>query len=354
MLSRRACGLLLAKLIAGGGLPLVAGAQPVAAARDSANAPAPVTPVTPVTAGLARFTAWWAGEWNNNEQVWQQNIDAADAKLTIKPPAVPHLHHIVMPFDAPQLAGQWFYVQQSQGADLSAAQQARLVRLTLDGAGPDIRQDDFKLPEGPAWADAHLRPVALAAQAAQAVQAVPAVPAARTAQTGAAEAKLWRYDAATQSYTGSGANRLTAGQWVFDGPLAAVANVASAMADTPALRSRKARYYEGWVWFKLAGPGAAADDTKTSFTARVLLHNEGQRMVVKLADGSASPYLLELALLTYQNTRRPILKFALLDRQTQKTLTYIWGSPDAPTLGMNLQWFQAGVTAKSARPNFGF
>ena len=348
LLSRRTCGLLLAQLIAGGGLPLVAGAQPVAAARASANAPAPLTPATE---GLARFTAWWAGEWNNNEQVWQQKLDAADAKLTIKPPAVPHLHHIVMPLDAPQVAGQWFYLQQSQGADLAAAQRARLVRLTLDGAGPDIRQDDFKLPEGPAWTDAHLRPVALAAQAAQAAQAE---------QAGAAGVKLWRFDVATQSYSGGGSGQLTAGQWIFDGPpgaattTAMVTTTATTTVNIPALRSRKVRYYEGWVWFKVAGPGAAADDTQTSFTARVVLHNEGQRIVVKLADGSASPYLLELALLTYQNTRRPILKFALLDSQTQKTLTYIWGSPDAPTLGMNLQWFQAGVTAKSARPNFGF
>ena len=123
--------------------------------------------------------------------------------------------------------------------------------------------------------------------------------------------------------------------------------------DTAA-RHRKVRYYEGWVWFKLAGPGAAADDKRTSFTAKFLLHNEGQRMVVLNADGTPSPYMLQLAVLTYQNTRRPILKFALLDRQTLKSLSYTWSAVDTPTLGMNLSWFQSGVTLKAQQPNFGF
>jgi hypothetical protein len=35
-------------------------------------------------------------------------------------------------------------------------------------------------------------------------------------------------------------------------------------------------------------------------------------------------------------------------------VTYIWGGTDAGTLGMNLGWFQSGLTLKSERSNFGF
>jgi len=86
----------------------------------------------------------------------------------------------------------------------------------------------------------------------------------------------------------------------------------------------------------------------------VQLHSEGQRIPVLYNDGTPSPYLLELALLTYQNTRKPILKFALLDAATGKSVTYIWANTEAALIGMNLGWFQSGMTQKAERVNFGY
>ena len=97
------------------------------------------------------------------------------------------------------------------------------------------------------------------------------------------------------------------------------------------------------------GPGAGADDRDTSFTAKYALHSEGQKVVLLRKDGSESPWQLELALLTYQNTRRPILKFALLDRASGKSIAYAWANTEANTVGMNLGWFQAGVTQRTER-----
>jgi hypothetical protein len=48
------------------------------------------------------------------------------------------------------------------------------------------------------------------------------------------------------------------------------------------------------------------------------------------------------------------LKFGLVDRETQKTISYTWSAVSTPTLGMNLGWFQSGVTLKAQAPNFGF
>jgi hypothetical protein len=59
-------------------------------------------------------------------------------------------------------------------------------------------------------------------------------------------------------------------------------------------------------------------------------------------DGTPSLFDLELALLTYQNTKKPILKFALLDRATGKSVTYIRANTDATLVDMNLGWFQSG------------
>ena len=119
-----------------------------------------------------------------------------------------------------------------------------------------------------------------------------------------------------------------------------------------AFAARQLRYYTGWVWFRNAGPGAAAGDPDTSFTARFLLHNEGQRMTLLRKDGSESPWALELAVLTYQNTRRAILKFALVDRASDKSIAYAWTEPDGSTVGLNLGWFQSGLTMKAENPSF--
>jgi hypothetical protein len=124
--------------------------------------------------------------------------------------------------------------------------------------------------------------------------------------------------------------------------------------DNSASRNRKLRYFQGWVWIKHAGPTAAPEDRKASFSRGVFLHTEGRRVPVMYEDGSESPYLLELALLTYQNTKLPILKFTLIDKATNKSVVYTWANTDASLVGMNLGWFQAGFTQKTERVNFGF
>ena len=340
----------------------------------------------PAMPDLAQFAAWISGEWNNNEQVWQQKIDAADPKVLRKETPVEHTHQLIQPVHAPQLGAHVFYLQQSPGDDPQQLRRQRLLRLTRDEAAGSLRQEVFELPD-----DAGFVP--------------PAARAALLAELKPAQLKplvgcevIWRFDAAESVYTGAVVSgrcsaRMSAPDATLDPtPDATPGASSSAMSAAPrpalwaadtyrlsesqlsvleqardaagtrlqgnstdtAARHRKVRYYEGWVWFKLAGPGAAADDKRTSFTAKFLLHNEGQRMVVLNADGTPSPYLLELAVLTYQNTRRPILKFALLDRQTLKSLSYTWSAVDTPTLGMNLSWFQSGVTLKAQQPNFGF
>ena len=99
-----------------------------------------------------------------------------------------------------------------------------------------------------------------------------------------------------------------------------------------------------------------AQKTDTTFSSRrdLRLHTEGQTIPILFDDGSESPYLLQLAQLTYQNTKTPILKLALIDKATNKSMTYIWANTDATRIGMNLGWFQAGLTQKKDAVNFGF
>jgi hypothetical protein len=84
------------------------------------------------------------------------------------------------------------------------------------------------------------------------------------------------------------------------------------------------------------------------------LHNEGQIVTLNFEDGSPSKLQIQLAQLTYQNTRAAILKLTLLDQSTGKTIAYTWSDPESNTIGMNLGWIQFGFKPKTSDLAFGF
>ena len=320
-----------------------------AAALAGTFASTPAVAQTEPADDVQRLAGWLAGEWNNNEQVWQARVDAEEPKAAsaaahasaAKPAAaVEHMHTVVAPVAAPQLGSTVFFVQRSRGDDLAQATGARLFRLRAGSVPGSITLEVSSLPDEPKWLDAHRQPAGLAALAAL-------VPAS-LAGTASCET-TWRFVASEQAFQGE-----INPQRCHDATLAQPLRISASEWRMGSVRSRKARYFEGWVWIKHAGPQATADDKRASFTKRLQLHTEGQRAPVLFEDGSTSPYLLELAQLTYQNTRKPILKLALVDRATGKSVSYIWANTDATMIGMNLGWFQAGMTQKSERAAFGF
>lgn len=108
-------------------------------------------------------------------------------------------------------------------------------------------------------------------------------------------------------------------------------------------RARRAQPYEGWIALQRrhVDPQAAEDDY--IFLKDLRLHDEG--FVVSIQDGGQpTGYAVELARLTYQNTRTAVLKLGVIDQATGKTLSYSWAEPGTKRIGINLRWIQAGLT----------
>ena len=111
-------------------------------------------------------------------------------------------------------------------------------------------------------------------------------------------------------------------------------------------RARRVRHYTGWVALRRSrlDPAAAADDYV--FVSGVRWHDEGFVLPV-LDEDRPTGYAVELARLTYQNTRAAVLKLGVIDASTGETLSYSWAAPGADRIGINLRWIQAGLTREN-------
>jgi len=87
-------------------------------------------------ADLELFLAWFPGEYDNHEQVWQKNLDGVDHPHE-------HIHHIFAPAEVRSIGENVFYVQQYLDADPSKVYRQRLYRLSVDEGEHAIRLDIF-------------------------------------------------------------------------------------------------------------------------------------------------------------------------------------------------------------------
>ncbi len=110
-------------------------------------------------------------------------------------------------------------------------------------------------------------------------------------------------------------------------------------------RARRVIHYTGWVALSRRHIDTAAATDDFILMRGLVLHNEG--FVVSITDdGEPTGYAVELARLTYQRTHTAVLKLGIVDESTGETVNYGWAGPGAERIGVNLRWVQAGMTRK--------
>ncbi len=99
---------------------------------------------------------------------------------------------------------------------------------------------------------------------------------------------------------------------------------------------KRCRYFTGWAVVQ------KPNEEEAYYVMRnIRLHDQGQRLRVVDADGTTTPYWVELAEVLYQDGSA-VLKLALYEEGKSKALAYTWVNPDARQIGINLRWIQAG------------
>ncbi len=312
---------------------------------------------------LPLFLKWFGGEWNNHEQVWLQKGDTANFVDGKPVDPIAHTHHIFAPVKAPKVGEHTFYIQQNMDADSAKIYRQRLYRISADNVENAIKLEIFSYPDEKAFVNAHLKPELFKDLELSALKANPGCEV------------YWRYQEAEKEFIGtmkpgacnffsqrsqkkiiiSDTLKLSESEiWINDQARDEQGNyVFGSKTNTP-VKNRKVRYYTGWAVLNRAGKDAKPEDKKYSNRRDLITHNEGAYLPVLWDDGTPSPYAVQLAQLTYQNTKTAILKLALVDAVTKKSIMYIWGNTDATRLGMNLTWFQVGLTQKTDRVHYGF
>ncbi len=93
--------------------------------------------------------------------------------------------------------------------------------------------------------------------------------------------------------------------------------------------------YNGWAGVRRNGQWRLA--------ASYVLANDGGDL--SLTDRGAIPlgYRLQLGLYHYRDDQPAILRLAVIDEENGKMVAYAWADPLSPQIGLNLDWFQAGL-----------
>ncbi|MYC53487.1 MAG: hypothetical protein F4X47_14345 [Gammaproteobacteria bacterium] len=245
---------------------------------------------SPSLASPAELVELLAGEYDNNEQVWQQSVDGE--------PQDPRRHWLFRrhgPSGLELAVGRGQAAPDSPAWTLSFSQRAGgIVSEVLGAAVCRYR-----------WRERH------GGYEGRAAEDCPGLPAE------------FRVDPEwlTASWRGESGERVE--------------------------RARRARHYNGWVALQRQrlDPSAVPDDYV--FLRAVRWHDEG--FVLPVLDGDRpTGYAIELARLTYQNTRTAVLKLGVVDLATGETLAYSWAEPGASRIGINLRWIQAGLTREAS------
>ena len=289
-----------------------------------------------------RFLGWFEGEYDNYEQVWQQKT--GDERVVLE-----HVHHIFKPVDLPQVGEHVFFVKQYQDGDPASVYRQRLYSFTGSEAESAIRLTVYSFHDEKRYLMADEQPAVLDNLDKNQLQTIPGCEV------------FWKWNgeyfdgymkkntcvsvsrqSGNQMYVNA-VLRLTDGWlWIQDQAHDVDGNRIYGH-DVPH-KNRKVKFYKGWMALKKHRVNPAADLSEWMFTKIERMHNEGEKIPFLDEAGNKTGYTLSLETLTYRNTRVPVLKIGVIDDRTGYTLSYSWTDPASRRVGLNVRWFQAGLT----------
>lgn len=297
-------------------------------------------------ANLARLSEWFAGEWDNYEQVMLAKDQSAPGS------APPHerVHALFLPVDVPAIGGSVFFARQTLDDDPARVFRLRLYRFVVDAKADAIRLDQYSFNDEKAWRDAHRTPPRLAQLTSDQLHYTPEC------------AVYFKYDASLEEFIGStraGAckveserlskavtveDRIELGKdklWILSSARDQTGRLIYGNPQGIPHKQRKVRYFQGWIAINKAGANARPEDRAFHTVRNLVLHSEGRSVPISWEDGRRSGYSVQIARLSFQGDAVRALTLKLIDDATGQPVSYSWADPDSRRIGINIKWFQS-------------
>ena len=330
----------------GGGASKIAGALVVALALTGGAASGQQPPPRS-EADLDHFLGWFAGEYDNNEQVWQQAVDGVAPEARHE-----QIHHIFLPVAAPAVGEHTVFVKQYMDGDYENVYRQRLYSLSVNDERGAIELAVHSFNDEGKYRHADRDPAVIEGIEPGELRNIPGCNVYWRFVDGhylgemddgacfyySADLEQNVYITDTLTLT---AEEILIGDKAFDEDGNRLFG-----RDEPHF-NRKVRYFSGWAAIRRDAFDPAAADPEEMLVVRGLrLHNEGQVVPLVTESGDETGFSLELARLTSQNSRVAVLTLGVMEAATGETVAYSWADPDAVRIGINLGWMQAGLTAE--------
>lgn len=309
--------------------------------------PADARPVAvELDANLARLSEWFAGEWDNYEQVMLAKDQSPNASV----PPHERVHALFLPVEVPAIGGSVFFARQTLDDDPARVFRLRLYRFTVDPGQDAIRLDQYSFNDEKSWRDAHRSPQRLAQLANTELRYSPDC------------AVYFRYDLSLDEFVGStrpGACKVASERlakavtvedqiwlgkdklWILSTARDQAGKLIYGNPQGIPHKQRKVRYFRGWVAINKAGAGARPGDRAFHTVRNLVLHSEGRSVPISWEDGRRSGFSVQIARLSFQGDAVRALTLKLIDDATGQPVSYSWADPDSRRIGINLQWFQS-------------
>ncbi|ARN73353.1 chromophore lyase CpcT/CpeT [Oceanicoccus sagamiensis] len=291
-----------------------------------------------------RFVQWFEGEYDNHEQVWQQRQDKAEVLKE-------HIHHIFKAVDTPAIGPHTFFVKQTIPTDSNRVYRQRLYQLSKDEQRQAIALKIYRFKDEAAYQNADSNSEILKALTLDELVSIPGCDVywtfadnAYTGQMDKASCYYFSKNLDKTIYVTDSLKLTKDTIWINDSAVDENGEAVYGDKDGVAHRNRKVSYYTGWGGFEKQRIDPTAKKDEWVFMQGIRIHNEGQRLPLLDKDGSESGVEIQLAKLTYQNTKVPILVLKFFKTGEEQSFAYSWAESNSARVGINMRWIQAGLT----------
>jgi hypothetical protein len=296
-----------------------------------------------VNQDFKRFLQWFPGEYDNNEQVWQQGVDEVPEGERLE-----RIHHLFLPVEAPAIGEHTYFIRQYQDGDYENVYRQRLYNFKLEEATGAVRLQIFRFKDEAKYSKTDQDPTIIKSITPQEVSNMPGCDVFWSSRGDwyigemVDKACFYYSERMGKNIYITDTLRLTDSEiWINDEGFDEDDN--RIFGNEVPHKNRKVRYFKGWAVIQKKLIDESAPEDEMIFFGGLRMHNEGQVIPLITEEGVDTGYSVELAQLTYQETKTAILKLALIDKEGY-AFTYIWANPEAKRIGINLRWMQVGMT----------